>query len=77
MAPVSLSAHAGGLPLAGKVVAIDPGHNPNNWKHLAEIDKPCQGDPRPPRPALTNTDTTLGTTAPVVPSPRKSAAMAS
>jgi len=22
----------------GKVVAIDPGHNPNNWKHLAEID---------------------------------------
>jgi N-acetylmuramoyl-L-alanine amidase len=39
MAPFSLSAHAGGLPLAGKVVAIDPGHNPNNWKHLAEIDK--------------------------------------
>jgi N-acetylmuramoyl-L-alanine amidase len=39
MAPLSLSAHAGGLPLAGKVVAIDPGHNPNNWKHLAEIDK--------------------------------------
>jgi N-acetylmuramoyl-L-alanine amidase len=38
--PFSLSARAGGLPLAGKVVAIDPGHNPNNWKHLAEIDKP-------------------------------------
>ena len=35
----SAGAHAGGLPLAGKVVAIDPGHNPNNWKHLAEIDK--------------------------------------
>ena len=40
MALFSLSAHAGGLPLAGKVVAIDPGHNPNNWKQLAEIDKP-------------------------------------
>ena len=40
MVPPSLGAHAGGLPLAGKVVAIDPGHNPNNWKHLAEIDKP-------------------------------------
>ena len=36
----ALGAHAGGLPLAGKVVAIDPGHNPNNWKHLAQIDKP-------------------------------------
>ena len=40
MAPFSLSAHAGGPRLAGKVVAIDPGHNPNNWKHLAEIDTP-------------------------------------
>ncbi len=37
--PPSGSAHAR-LPLAGKVVAIDPGHNPNNWKHLVEIDKP-------------------------------------
>lgn len=37
--PSSVSAHAGGLPLAGKVVAIDPGHNPNNWKHLDEIGK--------------------------------------
>jgi N-acetylmuramoyl-L-alanine amidase len=36
----ALGAHAGGLPLAGKVVAIDPGHNSNNWKHLAQIDKP-------------------------------------
>ena len=36
----ALGARAGGLPLAGKVVAIDPGHNPNNWKHLAQIDKP-------------------------------------
>jgi len=35
----ALGAHAGGLPLAGKVVAIDPGHNPNNWKHVAQIDK--------------------------------------
>lgn len=38
--PSSVSAHAGGPPLAGKVIAIDPGHNPNNWKHLDEIDKP-------------------------------------
>jgi len=38
------------LPLAGKVVLIDPGHNPNNPGHVAEIDalvpaggflKPC------------------------------------
>src|SRR5690348_1037228 len=40
LVPFSVGAHAGGLPLAGKVVAIDPGHNPNNWKHLAQIDKP-------------------------------------
>jgi len=40
LVPSSVGAHAGGLPLAGKVVAIDPGHNPNNWKHLAEIGKP-------------------------------------
>jgi N-acetylmuramoyl-L-alanine amidase len=26
------------LPLAGKVVVIDPGHNPNNPDHIAEID---------------------------------------
>ena len=38
-APSSPSARAGGPALAGKVVAIDPGHNPNNWKHLAQIDK--------------------------------------
>ena len=35
----SVSAHGGGLPLSGKIVAIDPGHNPNNWKHLDEIGK--------------------------------------
>ncbi len=38
--PSSLNARATRLPLAGKVVAIDPGHNPNNWKHVDEIDKP-------------------------------------
>ena len=26
-------------PLAGKVVVIDPGHNPNNIRHLAQIDR--------------------------------------
>jgi len=26
-------------PLAGRVVVIDPGHNPNNIRHLAEIDR--------------------------------------
>ncbi|WP_443078728.1 N-acetylmuramoyl-L-alanine amidase [Streptomyces sp. NBC_01497] len=26
-------------PLAGKVVAIDPGHNPHNYQHAAEINK--------------------------------------
>lgn len=27
-------------PLAGKVVVIDPGHNPGNFKHTTEINKP-------------------------------------
>jgi N-acetylmuramoyl-L-alanine amidase len=38
--PLAPRAHAARLPLSGKTVAIDPGHNPNNWKHLAEIDTP-------------------------------------
>jgi N-acetylmuramoyl-L-alanine amidase len=29
----------GGLPLAGKVVVIDPGHNPGNFAHPAEISR--------------------------------------
>ena len=37
--PSPVSAHGGNPPLAGKVVAIDPGHNPNNWKHLEQIGK--------------------------------------
>lgn len=28
------------LPLAGRVVVIDPGHNPNNIHHIAQIDRP-------------------------------------
>ena len=28
------------LPLAGRVVVIDPGHNPNNIHHLAQIERP-------------------------------------
>ncbi len=28
------------LPLSGRVVVIDPGHNPNNIHHIAEIDRP-------------------------------------
>ena len=28
------------LPLTGKVVVIDPGHNPNNIHHIAQIDRP-------------------------------------
>ncbi|MFI2377491.1 N-acetylmuramoyl-L-alanine amidase [Streptomyces sp. NPDC018964] len=34
----SASAAAGG-PLRGKVVVIDPGHNPENFKHTAEINR--------------------------------------
>ncbi|MCF3963809.1 N-acetylmuramoyl-L-alanine amidase, partial [Streptomyces fuscigenes] len=30
---------AAAKPLAGKVVAIDPGHNPHNYQHSAEINK--------------------------------------
>ncbi|MFJ3707347.1 N-acetylmuramoyl-L-alanine amidase [Streptomyces sp. NPDC090053] len=30
---------AGSGPLAGKVVVIDPGHNPNNYQHSAEINR--------------------------------------
>jgi N-acetylmuramoyl-L-alanine amidase len=29
-------------PLAGKVVVIDPGHNPTNYKHSAEINAPVR-----------------------------------
>ncbi len=32
----------GAAPLAGKVVVIDPGHNPNNPDHVAEIDRLVQ-----------------------------------
>ncbi|WP_328326036.1 MULTISPECIES: N-acetylmuramoyl-L-alanine amidase [unclassified Streptomyces] len=32
-------APAGHKPLAGKVVVIDPGHNPNNYRHPTEINR--------------------------------------
>ncbi|MFH0522257.1 N-acetylmuramoyl-L-alanine amidase [Streptomyces sp. M41] len=35
----STSAPAGSGPLKGKVVVIDPGHNPNNFQHTAEINR--------------------------------------
>ncbi|MEU6812173.1 N-acetylmuramoyl-L-alanine amidase [Streptomyces sp. NPDC046831] len=37
-APSSAAAAAGG-PLKGKVVVIDPGHNPGNFRHTAEINR--------------------------------------
>jgi N-acetylmuramoyl-L-alanine amidase len=33
------SAPAGSTPLRGKVVVIDPGHNPTNFQHTAEINR--------------------------------------
>ncbi|MFJ6082291.1 N-acetylmuramoyl-L-alanine amidase [Streptomyces sp. NPDC092369] len=33
------SAPAGSTPLRGKVVVIDPGHNPTNFEHTAEINR--------------------------------------
>ncbi|MEU6661324.1 N-acetylmuramoyl-L-alanine amidase [Streptomyces sp. NPDC046821] len=38
-APTSASKPAASGPLKGKVVVIDPGHNPNNFRHTAEINK--------------------------------------
>lgn len=35
----SASPNAADKPLAGRVVVIDPGHNPNNHRHPAEINK--------------------------------------
>ncbi|WGD43234.1 N-acetylmuramoyl-L-alanine amidase [Streptomyces cathayae] len=35
----SSSAPAGSGPLKGKVVVIDPGHNPGNFRHTAEINR--------------------------------------
>ncbi|MFE5815135.1 N-acetylmuramoyl-L-alanine amidase [Streptomyces sp. NPDC056479] len=35
----STSAPAASGPLKGKVVVIDPGHNPNNFQHTAEINR--------------------------------------
>ncbi|WUJ32686.1 N-acetylmuramoyl-L-alanine amidase [Streptomyces sp. NBC_00388] len=32
-------APAGGRPLAGKIIVIDPGHNPNNYHHPSEINR--------------------------------------
>ncbi|MGW5210178.1 N-acetylmuramoyl-L-alanine amidase [Streptomyces sp. NPDC004051] len=37
--PASSSAPAGSGPLKGKVVVIDPGHNPGNFRHTAEINR--------------------------------------
>jgi N-acetylmuramoyl-L-alanine amidase len=37
--PFPSAAGGGTLPLQGKVVTIDPGHNPNNYLHTREIDK--------------------------------------
>ncbi|WP_438294117.1 N-acetylmuramoyl-L-alanine amidase [Streptomyces sp. HUAS TT7] len=42
-APSSASSPQSGSgvgPLAGKTVVIDPGHNPNNFRHTAEINEP-------------------------------------
>lgn len=38
-ASASSSAPAGSGPLRGKVVVIDPGHNPGNFRHTAEINR--------------------------------------
>ncbi|MFD7199784.1 N-acetylmuramoyl-L-alanine amidase [Streptomyces sp. NPDC059893] len=38
-APASSSKPAGSGPLKGKVVVIDPGHNPGNFRHTAEINR--------------------------------------
>ena len=37
--PASSSRPAGSGPLKGKVVVIDPGHNPGNYRHAAEINR--------------------------------------
>ncbi|MCX5081415.1 N-acetylmuramoyl-L-alanine amidase [Streptomyces sp. NBC_00401] len=37
--PASSSKPAGSGPLKGKVVVIDPGHNPGNFRHTAEINR--------------------------------------
>jgi N-acetylmuramoyl-L-alanine amidase len=37
--PATGGASAKTLPLSGKVVVLDPGHNPDNAKHVAEINK--------------------------------------
>ncbi|WP_189218088.1 MULTISPECIES: N-acetylmuramoyl-L-alanine amidase [Streptomyces] len=38
-APGSASAPAASGPLKGKVVVVDPGHNPGNFRHTAEINR--------------------------------------
>ncbi|MET7615455.1 N-acetylmuramoyl-L-alanine amidase [Streptomyces sp. NPDC005408] len=35
----SAGKNSGARPLAGKVVVVDPGHNPGNFKHTSEINK--------------------------------------
>ncbi|MFG2607761.1 N-acetylmuramoyl-L-alanine amidase [Streptomyces sp. NPDC048514] len=37
--PSAPGAPAGSGPLAGKVVVIDPGHNPGNFRHVSEINR--------------------------------------
>ncbi|MFG3287062.1 N-acetylmuramoyl-L-alanine amidase [Streptomyces sp. NPDC048111] len=39
-APSSPPGGSARLPLAGKTVVVDPGHNPNNFRHTQEINEP-------------------------------------
>ena len=48
------------LPLTGKVVVIDPGHNPRNYQHTAEINKPVQVGPTSKECDTTGTETNAG-----------------
>ncbi|WP_346012021.1 N-acetylmuramoyl-L-alanine amidase [Streptomyces sp. SID3343] len=53
---------AGNLPLSGRVVVLDPGHNPGNGKHSREIDKQVDAGGMTKECDTTGTETNKGYT---------------
>ncbi|MFE3180082.1 N-acetylmuramoyl-L-alanine amidase [Streptomyces violascens] len=53
---------SGAGPLAGKTVVIDPGHNPNNFRHTEEINRPVDIGTNKKECDTTGTDTNDGYT---------------
>ncbi|MFJ8307918.1 MULTISPECIES: N-acetylmuramoyl-L-alanine amidase [unclassified Streptomyces] len=60
--PAASKGRPGGGPLAGKTVVIDPGHNPNNFRHTTEINEQVDIGTNKKECDTTGTDTNDGYT---------------